>query len=188
MPEIFVFGGCNGSGKTTLANSFLSSEPNIEYVNADIIAAQLNSSDVEVVAIQASRIMLTRLNDLVASEVDFAFETTLAARSFAKFLRKCKNKGYQINLVYVWLKSVELATNRVARRVASGGHNIPEATIIRRYHRGRQNFIELYMPIADFWRVYDNSEAKIEPIAYCLNSRQPPTILQADIWQKIIDY
>ena len=72
MPEIFVFGGCNGSGKTTLANNFLNSAPNIEYVNADIIAAQLNPSDVEVVAIQASRIMLTRLNALAASKVDFA--------------------------------------------------------------------------------------------------------------------
>ena len=80
MPEIFVFGGCNGSGKTTLANNFLSSAPDIEYVNADIIAARLNSSDVEAVAIQASRIMLTRLNDLVASEVDFAFETTHQAK------------------------------------------------------------------------------------------------------------
>lgn len=75
--------------------------------------------------------MLTRLNALAASGVDFAFETTLAARSFARFLQGCKNRGYQINLVYVWLRSVELATNRVAKRVASGGHNIPEATIIK---------------------------------------------------------
>ena len=166
MPEIFVFGGCNGSGKTTLANNLLSSMPNVEYVNADIIAAQLNPSDVRAVAIQASRMMLTRLNTLAVPKVDFAFETThqaklgkssktticatrCAARSFARFLRGCKNRGYQINLVYVWLRSVELATNRVAKRVVSGGHDIPEATIIRRYHRGRQNFIELYMPIAD---------------------------------------
>ena len=101
-------------------------------------------------------------------------------------MRECKNKGYKVNLVYVWLRSVELATNRVAKRVVSGGHNIPEATIIRRYHRGRQNFIELYMPIADRWRVYDNSGTKIEPIAYCLDSRRSPTILQPDIWNKII--
>ena len=149
---------------------------------------QLNSSDVEAVAIQASKIMLTRLNTLAASGVDFAFETTLAARSFAKFLKECKNKGYKVNLVYVWLKSVELATNRVVKRVASGGHNIPEATIIRRYHRGRQNFIELYMPIADRWRVYDNSGTKIEPVAYCLDSRRSPTILQLNIWNKIINF
>lgn len=188
MPEIFVFGGCNGSGKTTFANNFLNTAPNIEYVNADTIAAQLNPSDVEAVAIQASRMMLTRLNALATSGVDFAFETTLAARSFAKFLRECKNRGYQINLVYVWLSSVELAIDRVAARVASGGHNIPETTIIRRYNRGRRNFIELYMPIADRWRVYDNSEVKIEPIAYCLNSSQTPTILQPNTWNKIINY
>ncbi len=188
MPEIFVFGGCNGSGKTTLAANFLSSITDVEYVNADIIAAQLNPFDVEAVAIRAGRMMLERLNALATSEVDFAFETTLAARSFAKFLRECKNKGYQVNLVYVWLRSVELATNRVAKRVASGGHNISESTIIRRYNRGRQNFIELYMPIADRWRVYDNSEAKIEPIAYCFDSRRSPTILQPNTWNKIINY
>ena len=188
MPEIFIFGGCNGSGKTTIATNLLNSMSNIEYINADIIASQLNPSDVEAVAIQASRVMLTRLDALATSGVDFAFETTLAARSFAKFLRECKNRGYQINLVYVWLSSVELAIERVAARVASGGHNIPEATIIRRYNRGRRNFLELYMPIADCWRVYDNSEVKIEPIAYSLDSKRSPIILQPDIWNKIINY
>lgn len=142
MPEIYVFGGCNGSGKTTLATTFLSTLPNVEFVNADIIAAELNPNNVDAVAIEASRLMLERLKVLSAQNSDFAFETTLAARTFARFLKRCQKNGYKINLFYVWLDSSELAVARVAKRVASGGHDIPTATIIRRYKRGRKNFIE----------------------------------------------
>ena len=132
MPEIYVFGGCNGSGKTTFATTFLSSLSGVEFVNADIIAADLNPDDVDSVAIQASRLMLERINILSRQGSDFAFETTLAARTFVRFLRECQGSGYKINLFYVWLNSPELAVARVARRVASGGHNIPRDTIVRR--------------------------------------------------------
>ena len=73
MPEIYVFGGCNGSGKTTLATTILSSLDNqLEFVNADIIAAKLNPNDVDSVAIQASRLMLERINTLSRQKSDFA--------------------------------------------------------------------------------------------------------------------
>ena len=183
MPEIYVFGGCNGSGKTTLATTFLSSLPGVEFVNADIIAADLNPNDVDSVAIQASRLMLERLRVLSARSLDFAFETTLAARTFARFLKECKGKGYKINLFYVWLDSSELAVARVARRVASGGHDIPTDTIIRRYERGRKNFIELYSPIADRWIAYDNSKERQKIAEKPLN--QSVTIYQPSIWPQI---
>jgi predicted ABC-type ATPase len=113
MPEIYVFGGCNGSAKTTLATKILSSLNNqLEFVNADIIATEINPNDVDAMAIQASRLMLERLKTLFRQGEDFAFETTLAARTFAQFLRKCKAQGYRINLIYVWLESAELAVNR----------------------------------------------------------------------------
>jgi predicted ABC-type ATPase len=102
MSEIFVFAGCNGSGKITLALKILSSlNSNPEFVNADLIAAQLNPQDVDSVAILASRLMLERLNYLSEQKADFAFETTLAARSFARFLKTCQRQGYRINLIYV---------------------------------------------------------------------------------------
>nr|MDJ0651281.1 zeta toxin family protein [Xenococcaceae cyanobacterium MO_188.B19] len=161
MPEIYVFGGCNGSGKTTLATRVLSTVNNeVQFVNADIIAAELNPNDVDSAAIQASRIMLQRLQHLAQENLDFAFETTLAARTFAKFLRSCKAEGYTINLIYIWLNSPELALSRVAKRVASGGHNIPQDIIVRRYERGRRNFVELYIAIADRWIVYNNSQQR----------------------------
>ncbi len=184
MPEIYVFGGCNGSGKTTFATTFLSSLSGVEFVNADIIAADLNPDDVDSVAIQASRLMLERLNTLSRQGSDFAFETTLAARTFVRFLRECQRSGYKINLFYVWLNSPELAVARVARRVASGGHNIPRDTIIRRYERGRKNFVELYSPIADRWIAYDNSQQRQKIAEKPLN--QPIAIYQPQIWQRII--
>ncbi|NES86982.1 MAG: Zeta toxin family protein, partial [Moorea sp. SIO2B7] len=148
-PVIYVIGGCNGSGKTTFALNTFPNISNVEFINADIIAAQLNPRNPDVVAIQASRIMLQRLKTLAQQKLSFAFETTLAARSFAPFLRECQTQGYQINLIYVWLNTVELAITRVALRVASGGHNIPEDVIRRRYDRGIKNFLEIYIKIAD---------------------------------------
>jgi predicted ABC-type ATPase len=100
-------------------------------------------------AVTAGRIMLDRIKLLRRSGVDFAFESTLAARSFAPFLRDCQVEGYTVNLLYFWLRSPELAVQRVAMRVASGGHAIPEATIRRRYDRGQKNLVELYLPLAD---------------------------------------
>lgn len=187
MPEIYVFSGCNGSGKTTLATKFLSTVNNaVEFVNADIIAAQLNPDDVDSAAIQASRIMLKRLDDLAQENLDFAFETTLAARTFAPFLRNCKAQGYTINLIYIWLSSPELAISRVARRVASGGHDIPQDTIVRRYERGRRNFFELYMAIADNFQVYDNSQNESNLISYRSSPNPRITVLNSDIWNQII--
>lgn len=185
MPEIFVFGGCNGSGKTTFSTTILSSfEPSIEFVNADLIAAELNPLNVDSVALQASRLMLERLKTLSRQKTDFAFETTLAARSFAPFLKQCKNNGYQINLFYIWLNNYDLAIERVAKRVAAGGHNIPQDTIIRRYQRGRNNFFELYSPLADYWIVYDNSQSPTQIVAEKIPD-VPIIIFQSYIWQQI---
>lgn len=131
--------------------------------------------------------MLKRLKSLSQKEVDFAFETTLAARTFAKFLRQCKNRGYKINLLYIWLETDELAVKRVARRVASGGHNIPENIIRRRYERGKKNLIQLYLPIADRFQAYDNSDDQNSLIAYYSNLNQEITIINQGIWDQIIN-
>ncbi len=99
------------------------------------------------------------------SGANFAFETTLASRTYASFLRNCKTKGYTINLIYFWLPSPELAIERVQRRVESGGHSVPEDVIRRRYERGRRNLVELYLPLCDTWISYDNSSEVPQLIA-----------------------
>ena len=166
MPRVYVIGGPNGAGKTTASMALFPHGLQCpEYVNADAIAAGISPFRPESVALQAGRVMLARLRELVAGEQDFAFETTMASRTFAPFLRDCIAKGYTAHLLFVWLKSPELAIERVAHRVAAGGHHIPEDVVRRRYVRGIQNFISLYLPLAEEWECYDNSRGEQLPIA-----------------------
>lgn len=166
MPNLYVIGGPNGSGKTTVALTLLPTFLDVdEYVNADAIAAGLSPLNPASMAMQAGRLMLERMQSLARQGVNFAFETTLSARTFVPFLQECKARDYAITVIYFWLSSPELAISRVARRVASGGHSIPEADIRRRYERGRKNLTHLYLPLCDAWLAYDNSGPQPQPIA-----------------------
>jgi predicted ABC-type ATPase len=165
-PQLFILAGPNGAGKTTSAMNllpdFLKCE---EYVNADAIASGLSQFKPESVAINAGRAMLSRIQELYRQKKSFAFETTMASRSFAVLLKKCKQAGYSVNIIFLWLQSPALAVERVAMRVESGGHSIPTDTIIRRYKKGIENLFQLYMPLADNWSLYDNSFENPELIA-----------------------
>lgn len=153
-------------------------------MNADSIAAGLSPLNPESMAIEAGRLMILRLRSLSDSGSDFAFETTLAARTFAPFIINSRAKGYTINLIYFWLRSPNLAVERVARRIASGGHSIPEDVIRRRYERGRKKLVSLYLPLCDRWIVYDNSSADVRLVAeYSMN--QQLVIYQRDIRNQI---
>ncbi len=183
MSRIIVIGGPNGAGKTTSATKLLPNDVHCrEFVNADAIAAGLSAFRPESVAIQAGKLMLTRIKELTAKNVDFAFETTLAARSFAPFLREAKAAGYKINLLYLWLPTVELALERVAKRVQAGGHNIPERVVRRRFIMGLRNLLQLYLPLVDAWTVLDNSGPIPALIASMANGAQP-VIEDLERWQ-----
>jgi predicted ABC-type ATPase len=179
-----VIGEPNGFGKTTVALSLLPSLGIAEFVNADAIAAGLSPLNPEGMALQAGRLMLERLQGLAEAGIDFAFETTLAARSYVRFLQACKHQGYGVNLIYFWLRSPELAVERVKRRVASGGHSIPEEAIRRRYERGRRNLIELYLPLCEEWMIFDNSESTPRLLGEQL-SNQPPLYYDRSTWNQI---
>jgi predicted ABC-type ATPase len=109
-------------------------------------------------AFEAGRMMLAHLKALAEQKATFAFETTLAARGLAPWLGQLRREGYNFQLFFLWLPFADMAVQRVRDRVKLGGHNIPEDTIRRRYLRGIANFFKLYRPIADVWRVYDNSQ------------------------------
>src|SRR5262249_44901626 len=152
-PQVVVLAGANGSGKTTSARTLLAETLNVmPFVNADTIAQGLSGFDPAAAAIEASRIMLERLRALAEKREDFAFETTLAARTYAPWLRSLRASGYFVRIVYIWLSTPDLNVERVALRVRSGGHDVPEATVRQRYKRSVHNFLTLYRSIADQWR------------------------------------
>ena len=163
MPKLYIIAGCNGAGKTTASYTVLPEMLGCkEFVNADEIAKGLSPFNPESVAIEAGRLMLQRMNDLLSEGQDFAFETTLATRSYVWFIEKAQSKGYFVTLLYFWLPTPEQAIERVATRVREGGHNIPQDVIRRRYANGIRNLTTLYTPICDFWTIYDNSSADVE--------------------------
>ena len=136
-----------------------------EFVNADSIAWGLSPFNPESVAIEAGRLMLSRIHELMGTGVDFAFETTLATRSYVSLIKGVQQVGYKVTLLFIWLDSPETAIQRVADRVAAGGHHIPEGTIKRRYHRGIFNLINLYIPVCNSWIVVNNRDVVPELIA-----------------------
>jgi predicted ABC-type ATPase len=157
MPSVIVLGGPNGAGKTTIATRLLPALGIRHFVNADDIARGLSAFSPESVAIEAGRLMLRRIDELASRGESFAFESTLAARSFAVLLRRLKADGYRVHIVYLWLRDPELAVSRVAQRVRRGGHSIPEEVIRRRYRIGLSNLFNMYQQVTTSWVLYDNS-------------------------------
>jgi predicted ABC-type ATPase len=185
MPNLFIIAGCNGAGKTTASYTILPEIFNCkEFVNADSIAAGLSPFNPENVALEAGRIMLTRIETLMQQKEDFAIETTLATRSYVDLIKRARHVGYKIKLIYFWLRSPEEAILRVATRVSKGGHNIPNDVVERRYFRGIYNLINLYMAVCDNWLVVNNNETTPELICegeFDLSK----TIFNYDIWNII---
>lgn len=169
--KVYIIAGCNGAGKTTASFNILPAILHCkEYVNADEIARGISPFQPEKVAFEAGRIMLKRIDELLSSNEDFAFETTLATRSFHQLIDKAKKLGYSVSLIYFWLDSVELAEQRVKTRVEEGGHDIPKDVIKRRYYRGIENLFNLYHGLCDVVLIYDNS-IKIPDLVYSYDNK-----------------
>lgn len=166
MPRLYIISGCNGAGKTTASYSLLPEMLDCkEFVNSDEFAKGLSPFDPSKASIHASRYMLMKIRYLLKRQQDFAVETTLATRTLLKIAKTAQAAGYTITLLYFWLNSPELAIERVKARVEAGGHNIPEDTIIRRYHTGIYYFFSLYAPICERWILADNSQIPFRVIA-----------------------
>lgn len=156
-PSLIILAGPNGAGKSTSAPAVLAGTLGVmEFVNADVIAQGLSAFQPERVALEAGRIMLRRLRQLADQGGSFAFETTLAGRTFAPWIADLRQRGYVFHLVYLWLASPQLAVARVLERVRLGGHDVPQETVERCYSAGLRNFFKVYRPLADWWRFYDN--------------------------------
>lgn len=153
-----MIAGPNGAGKTTFAREFLPKEAHVmNFVNVDLIASGLSPLRPEFAKLAAGRIFLQELERLAGSRSDFAFESTLSGVGYVQRIKKWKASGYKVEIIFLRLNSVRLALQRVATRVRQGGHHVSKEEIIRRFGRGRQNFIKFYQPLADAWAIYDNS-------------------------------
>ena len=153
-----VLAGPNGAGKSTAAPLILKGTLKVnEFVNADVIARGLSAFQPDNAAMQAGRVMMARLKSLAVRRADFAFETTLASRTFAPWIRGLLKQGYSLSLAFLWLPSSDMAVSRVRERFLAGGHSVPEETIRRRYEAGLRNFFRIYRPLASTWHFYDNS-------------------------------
>jgi predicted ABC-type ATPase len=169
--NIIIIAGPNGAGKTTFAREFLPQEAGcLTFINADLIAQGLSPFQPEEAAVRAARLMLEMIGECVKREESFAIETTLSGRSYARMIPRWKQAGYQVALFFLQLPSAELAVARVADRVAQGGHHIPESVIRRRFDAGIKNFHQIYIPLVNVWRLYDNSGE--EPVL--IDSSDPP--------------
>ena len=185
MPNLIVIAGPNGAGKSTAAEVILGGLLGLDnFVNADTIARGLSRFNPEGAAFQAGRLMLARLQQLADDGEDFAYETTLASRTFAPWIAAQRSRGYTFHLHYLWVPAAELSIARVATRVTQGGHHVPDDVIRRRYHGGMRNLFELYIPIADEWHVYDNSLRDRRTVAEGIRDTAP-TVYDEAIWASI---
>jgi len=185
MPKIYLIAGCNGAGKSTSAYTLL---PEIlmckEFVNADNIALGISPFSPDTAAIEAGRIMLQRIDQLLINKVDFAIETTLSSKSYFLKIVDWQQHGYEVILLYIWLNSVNLALERIADRVRKGGHNIPSDVVKRRFFRGIKNLFQYYIPASDYWLIVDNSGFTPSIVAEGFKQNEIE-IINAEIWDSI---
>lgn len=185
-PQAVVIAGPNGAGKTSAAADLLHDAVGIDaFVNADVIAQGLAGFSPESAAFEAGRIMLGRLDELTRAREHFAFESTLAGRSAHRLLTGLVAVGYDVHIFYLWLPSPDLAVARVRRRVETGGHDVPESVIRRRFWKSLVNFDRLYRPVATTWRLYDGSVLGDRPLIARGTRASEPVVLNEATWLEI---
>lgn len=182
--RILIIAGPNGAGKTSAAFTLLSTVNPFEFINADEIAKSLSPLHPESMALTASKLMVKRLRDLLEVKNSFAFETTGAGTNYIKYIKHGIDCGYEINLIYLWLSSPDLAVKRVAQRVAEGGHNIPEDIIRRRYSLGLKNVVTHYLPLAHCALFLDNSSTSQKIIA-AKRKKERLKVFDLSIWNEM---
>ena len=185
-PLIVVIAGPNGAGKSTTAPRLLQEALTVaEFVNADPIATGLSAFRPQSVAMAAGRVMLARMRALARARQDFAFETTLASRTFAPWLASLRVSGYHVHLAFLSLSGPDLAVARVAERVRQGEHDVPEPVVRRCFASGLKNFFSLYQAVADTWQMFDNSAVDGPRLLATGRAGRPPRVLDAETWAHV---
>lgn len=186
---MIIVGGANGAGKTTFVKKYLEENPGIVYLSADAIAQEIAPHDITSAKIEAGRIFLERINDLISKKQTFLVESTLAGKGLLRYISKATALEMPASLIYVFNDSVEVSINRVRERVLAGGHDIPEEDIVRRYYRSLHNFWNIYRPVVDDWCLMYNSN--IDFALTCIgNKNQQVSVIDQrlfKIFEEILD-
>jgi predicted ABC-type ATPase len=187
-PFVVLVAGPNGAGKSTIAKPVLQQLFGLsDVINADTIAQGLSGYEPAGAAFDAGRILLEQIDKHLVRRESFAVETTLAGRSYATQFEQWQKLGYELHLLYIYLKSELLAENRVKSRVVRGGHNIPAATIERRYTRSLHNFVNLYLPLASSWYVVDNSQTSSLRMIASQKNGSSAEVFDVEVWKQILE-
>lgn len=185
QPVCTIIAGPNGAGKTTFAMNYLSDVAHCRrFINADLIASGLSPLSPDLEQLEASKLFLREIEQAIERKENFSFETTLAGRAHIKRIHTLKEKGWRVELIYLYLPDVEMSINRVAERVRHGGHDIPLDSILRRYPRSLNNLLNLYSPICDSTICMENS-AELTTLIFTQSSEG--RIIENDtIYQKLL--
>ncbi len=184
-PDCYVIAGSNGAGKTTFATRFLPRYAEcINFINPDLLARGLSPFDPDAGLVRAGRLVLERIQEMSNRRADFAWETTLSGRSYARVICDLRADGYRVHMFYLWIPSPELALLRIRERVEKGGHNVPARDVRRRFGRTLGNLFHLYRPGLDTLRVFDNSTR--EPKLIFEDEDGQTTIYNADLYHQML--
>lgn len=177
--QAIVLAGPNGAGKSTSRPRLLPAS--VPFVNADDIAREMGNEAGPVRDLAAGRVLVQELRRLVRDRENFGLETNLANRTLSLRIPEWQAAGYRVSLFFIWLPSADLSVARVAARVRSGGHDVPEAVIRRRYVAGLRHFFDVYQPLVNDWRMYDNAR----PDGPRLIARGVQRFPESDLWHQI---
>jgi predicted ABC-type ATPase len=177
--KLIIVAGPNGSGKTTLAKEVLRNQK-IKFLNADEIAAKINPKDVNAVKYTAGKKFLNLVRSELKKKNSFAIESTLSGQFLLDIVKEAKSKKYSVQIIYIFLESSRVSIERIRVRVLKGGHHIPDADVIRRFTRSKNNFWKIYREQADSWQIIYNGEDR--PIQVASGSRKLVSILNEELF------
>ena len=183
MPNLYIIAGPNGAGKTTFAKEFLPHYAKCSnFVNADLIAMGISPFSPAAASIKAGKLLLREIDFFISRKIDFAFETTLAGKTYVNLIKEAKLRGYSVYIFFLWVPSLRLAKERIKQRVKQGGHHVPDADVKRRLERSLSNFFDLYMPLADAWDIFDNSGGR--PVLVVKSNEKGLHIFDKTLYQR----
>ncbi|MBY6261162.1 dephospho-CoA kinase [Azospirillum sp. 412522] len=125
-PQLWVLAGPNGAGKSTIARRFVVGR--IPFVDADDIARDVNPDDVNSLSahMRAGRIALELREGYLNRNETFAMETTPTGKSELALMRRARDAGCKVNLIFVGVGNVAISAARVRTRILLGGHDVPK--------------------------------------------------------------